>query len=126
MLDLLDRFRDRLAVRDLRLPDVRVDVELADHAVDEHLEVELTHAGDDRLAGVEVGADLERRVLVGERVERLARACPGRPWSWARSPREMTGSGNSMRSRMIGCARSQSVSPVVVCLKPRPATMSPA
>ena len=65
-LDLLDRHRDRLAVRDLRLADVRVDAELAHHAVDEHLEVELAHAGDDRLAGLVVGVDLERRVLVGE------------------------------------------------------------
>ena len=38
----------------------------------------------------------------------------------------MTGSGNSMRSSTIGDERSQSVSPVVVSLKPRPATMSPA
>ena len=37
----------------------------------------------------------------------------------------MTGSGNSMRSRITGSLRSQSVSPVVVSLKPRPATMSP-
>ena len=37
----------------------------------------------------------------------------------------MTGSGNSMRSRTIGSLRSHSVSPVVVSLKPRPATMSP-
>ena len=64
--------RDRLAVRDLRLADVRVDVELAHHPVDEHLEVELAHAGDDRLAGVQVGVHHERRVFVGERVERLA------------------------------------------------------
>ena len=42
--DLLDRLRDRLAVRDLRLADVRLDVELAHHAVDEHLEVQLAHA----------------------------------------------------------------------------------
>ena len=42
--DLLDRCGDRLAVRDLRLADVGVDVELAHHAVDEHLEVQLAHA----------------------------------------------------------------------------------
>ena len=44
LLDLLDRLRDRLAVRDLRLADVGVDVELAHHPVDEHLEVQLAHA----------------------------------------------------------------------------------
>ena len=34
--------------------------------------MQLAHAGDDRLAGLLVGADAERRVLVGERLERLA------------------------------------------------------
>ena len=63
---------DRLAVGDLRLADGGVDVELALHAVDEDLEVELAHAGDDGLAGLLVGADAERRVLVGQRLERLA------------------------------------------------------
>src|SRR5205814_595848 len=38
-LDLLDRLRDGLAVRDLGLPHVRLDVELAHHPVDEHLDV---------------------------------------------------------------------------------------
>src|SRR6185312_142786 len=49
-LDLLGRLGDRLAVRDLRAADVRLDVELALQAVDDDLEVELAHAGDDRLA----------------------------------------------------------------------------
>ena len=40
---------DRLAVGDLRLADVGGDLELADHAVDEHVEVELAHPGDERL-----------------------------------------------------------------------------
>ena len=48
--------RDRLAVGDLRPADVRVDVELALQAVDDDLEVELAHAGDQRLAGLLVGA----------------------------------------------------------------------
>ena len=38
----------------------------------------------------------------------------------------MTGSGNSIRSRMIGCFSSQSVSPVVALLRPTTAQMSPA
>ncbi|MNV50549.1 hypothetical protein D3C71_1425650 [compost metagenome] len=38
----------------------------------------------------------------------------------------MTGSGNSMRSRITGFSGSQSVSPVVVSLRPARATMSPA
>src|SRR5918997_1061561 len=62
----LDGLADRLAVGHLRLADVGLDVELAAHAVDEDLQVELAHAGDDRLAGLLVEADLERRVLLGQ------------------------------------------------------------
>ena len=56
--------RDRLLERDLRPADVRIDVELAQHAVDDDLKVQLAHAGDDRLAGLLVVARLERRVLL--------------------------------------------------------------
>src|SRR5207237_1109168 len=63
---------DRLAIGDLRLADVRVDGKLAQHAVDDDLEVQLAHAGDDRLGGLLVGVDLERRVFLGELGERLA------------------------------------------------------
>ena len=38
-------FADRLAVRDLGLADVALDLELALEAVDDDLEVELAHAG---------------------------------------------------------------------------------
>ena len=72
VLDRLDRLGDGLAVGHLRLADGGLDVELAHHPVDEHLEVQLAHAGDDRLAGLLVGAHAERRVLVGQRLERLA------------------------------------------------------
>src|SRR6478735_6385257 len=44
VLDLLDRLADGLAVGDLRLADVGLDVELAAHAVDQDVEVELAHA----------------------------------------------------------------------------------
>src|SRR6478752_3859322 len=62
----LDGLADRLAVGHLRLADVRLDVELTPHAVDQDLQVELTHARDDRLTGLLVEADLERRVLLGQ------------------------------------------------------------
>src|SRR4051794_38289411 len=62
----LDGLADRLAVGHLRLADVGLDVELAAHAVDQDLQVELAHAGDDRLAGLLVEADLEGRVLLGQ------------------------------------------------------------
>ncbi len=38
----------------------------------------------------------------------------------------MTGSGNSIRSRMIGFSGAHSVSPVVTSFSPTSATMSPA
>ena len=69
-LDLLDRLADRLAVRDLRAPDVRVDGELAQQPVDDDLEVQLAHARDQRLPGLLVRADAERRVLLDEPLER--------------------------------------------------------
>src|SRR5687768_1061169 len=69
---LLDRVADRLAVGHLRLADGRLDAELALHAVDEDLQVELAHAGDDRLTGLFVGLDREGGVLVGEALDRGA------------------------------------------------------
>ena len=60
---------DRLAVGDLRLADVGRDLELAHHAVDEHVEVQLAHARDEGLARLRVGLDAEGRVLLGEALE---------------------------------------------------------
>src|SRR5690606_2613845 len=50
VVDLLRLATDRLAVRDLRLADVGLDLELPLHAVDEDVEVELAHTADDGLA----------------------------------------------------------------------------
>ncbi len=61
-----------LAIRDLRLADVRLDLELAQQPVDDDLEVQLAHAGDDRLAGLLVRTHAERRVLLGELRQRVA------------------------------------------------------
>ena len=68
-LDLLGRLRDRLAVGDLRPADVGVDLELAHQPVDDDLEVQLAHAGDQRLAGLLVGRDAEGRILLGEALQ---------------------------------------------------------
>ena len=94
--DLLDPLADRLAVGDLRPADVGVDLELAQHAVDDHLEVELAHAVDQGLAGLLVGLDLEGRVLLGE--PREARS-PSFSWSalvFGSIATAITGSGNSI------------------------------
>ena len=59
----LGRTRERFLVGDLRLADARLDVELALQPVDDDLEVQLAHAGDDHLAGLLVGLDAEGRIL---------------------------------------------------------------
>jgi hypothetical protein len=69
-LHLLDVVADRLAVGHLRAADGRLDLELALEAIDDHLEVQLAHAGDHGLAGLLVGAHLEGRVLLAEALER--------------------------------------------------------
>ena len=71
LLDLLDRLADGLPVGHLGLAHVGVDPELAQHPVDQHLEVELAHARDDGLAGLLVGVDPEGRVLLGQGLEGL-------------------------------------------------------
>src|SRR5947209_3114973 len=68
----LERLLEGLAVRDLRLADRRLDAELALHAVDDDLEVQLAHARDDGLAGFLVGVHAERRILLRETAERDA------------------------------------------------------
>ena len=62
--DLLDALANGLAVRHLRPTDIRLDLELAHHAVDDDLEVQLAHARDDRLRRLLVRVDAERRVFL--------------------------------------------------------------
>ena len=92
---------DGFAIGDLRLARVRVDLELAEHAVADDFQVQLTHAGDDRLAGIFVGVNTERRIFFGEALERVA------IFSWSSLvfgsiAIEMTGSGNDGGSSRIG------------------------
>src|SRR5690606_11881946 len=73
LLDVLalgaNRLGDRLALGDLRVPHVALDLELALEAVDDDLEVQLAHAGDDGLPGLRVREGAEARVLGGELAE---------------------------------------------------------
>ena len=62
---------DGLTVRDLGSADVGLDLELAEHAVDDDLEVELAHALDDGLVGLLVAAEAEGGILGGEADEGL-------------------------------------------------------
>src|SRR5205823_14403300 len=59
----LDLASDRLLVSDLRLADVCIDFELTEEAIDDDLEVKLTHSGDQRLAGLLIDLDAERWIL---------------------------------------------------------------
>ena len=62
---------DGLAIRHLRASDVGVDVELALHAIDDDLEVQLAHARDQGLAGLLVTRHPERRILLGQALQAL-------------------------------------------------------
>jgi len=68
----LGRAEDGFAIRHLRLAYIGNDIELALHTVDENLEVQLAHAGDDSLVRLFVGLDAEGRVFVREFPERDA------------------------------------------------------
>src|SRR3990172_7647164 len=68
----LDGARKRLAVGDLWPADVGVDAELAQHPVDDDLQVQLAHAGDERLARLLLEVRLEGRVLLRQLAQRLA------------------------------------------------------
>src|SRR5215213_6735600 len=68
-LDAVDALADGLAVRDLRAADVGVHPELAQQPVDDDLQVQLAHAGDDGLARLLVATHGEGWVLLGETLE---------------------------------------------------------
>src|SRR5690606_25628923 len=67
-----DGLADRLAVGHLRLADVGFHTELATHAVDENVEVQLAHARDDGLTAFLVGVDAERGIFLGQLAQRDA------------------------------------------------------
>ena len=93
---------DGLAVGDLRLADVGLDLELAHHAVDDDLQVQLAHPRDDGLAGLRVGLHAEGRILDRRA---CASAWPSFSWSaWVFGSMaiEMTGAGKCIDSSTIG------------------------
>ena len=59
----LCRLADRFAVRNLRIADIAVDLEFAQHAVNDDFQMKLAHARDDRLTRLLVRAHTERRIF---------------------------------------------------------------
>jgi len=66
----LDGAADGFAIRDLRLANVGLDLELALHAIDDDFKVQLAHARDDRLTRLGIGVHAERRVFFRETLQR--------------------------------------------------------
>ena len=59
-----------LAIRDLRFARICVHFELAKHTIANDFQVQLAHTGDDRLAGVFVRVNAERRIFFGKTLQR--------------------------------------------------------
>ena len=95
------------------------------HAVHQDFQVQFAHARDDGLLGLLVESHHEGRILVGQSDAGLHHFLVVGRGSAGVMLMDMTGAGNSMDSRMIGCSRAQSVSPVRVFCRPTTATMSP-
>src|SRR6476620_1026371 len=61
--------RHGLAIGDLRRADIGLDLELAAHAIDDDVEMQLAHALDDSLARLMIDRDAEGRVLLRQTME---------------------------------------------------------
>jgi hypothetical protein len=78
--------------------------------------VEFAHALENGLAGLLVGRDPERRIFRRKLRQR----------NFGSIAISITGSGNSIFSRITGLSGSHSVSPVRASFRPASATISPA
>jgi hypothetical protein len=58
-----------LTVGDLRFAHIRFDVEFALHALDDDLEMQFAHAGQNRLTSLGIGIHLQRRIFVDQLVD---------------------------------------------------------
>ena len=66
VLELLDRLADGLTVSNLRVTDVCFNLELALHAVNQDVEMELAHTADNGLAGFLIQVNSEGRILFSQ------------------------------------------------------------
>ena len=122
---LLDRFANRLAVGDLRLADVGLDLELA------RMRSTMMSRCSSPMPEMIVCPD-SSSVCTRNDGSSFASFCSAMPiFSWSAlvfgsTATEITGSGNSMRSSVMTLFGSHSVSPVVTSFRPTAAAMSPA
>ncbi len=101
-LDLLRAVPDRLAIRHLRTADVGLHAELPAQPVDDDLQVQLAHAGDDRLCP---SPGRCARGTSGPRRPAWPGRCASLSWSalvFGSMATSITGSGNFIASRMMG------------------------
>ena len=61
--NILHRFTQGFTVGDLRTTNVRLNAKLALHTVDDDLQMQLAHPGDDGLTGLFVRVQAERRIF---------------------------------------------------------------
>ena len=120
-----NRRGDRFPVGHLRLTDG--DVDAVGPLEDIHLDVEmkLTHALDDRFldsSSVSTRKEGSSAIIFDRAMPSLSTAA----LSVGAMAMEITGSGNTMGSRVAGLLTSQRVWPVCVVFMPSKATMSPA
>ena len=87
--------------------------------------MQLAHAGDLGLAGLLVGLDAERRVLLGQAAQRDRHLLlVGLRLGLDGDLDDRLGEVDVLE--LIGASGAHSVSPVTICLMPTPAAMSPA
>ena len=96
------RPRDGFAIGHLRRADIRLDAVFAPQPVDDDLQVQLAHAGEDGLPGLLVG--LAAAARGPRRPASAGRSSSSRPSSLVRGSTEMsiTGTGKAMRSSTTG------------------------
>ena len=118
-------FAESLAVRDLGFTHVRLHFELAKQSVYDDFQVQFAHTRDDGLTRFGVRIGLEGGIFFRKFDERDASSFPDPALVLGSMATLITGSGNSICSRTMGCFSSQSVSPVAVSFSPTMAQISP-
>ena len=72
VVNFRDRTSDRFAICHARGTDIGLHVKLTQHAIHDNIEMQFTHPGYDRLAGIFIGANTECGVLLRKLAKSLA------------------------------------------------------